>query len=197
MITYIAILRGINVSGQKIIKMVELRSCLQTLAIENIQTYIQSGNIVFNSKLTDTKLLEANIRNLILDNWGFDVPIIIRKLEELRKIKKENPFIKNHDIDLTKLAVTFLSEEPTKDLIEGFSTFKDPVDKFEFNTREIYLHCPNGFGRSKLTNNFFEQKLKVACSSRNWKTLNNLIEIGEEIKGKRDNFKSIIVPVTS
>ena len=187
MTTYIAILRGINVSGQKIIKMDKLREHLKQLDFENTQTYIQSGNIIFNSKLTDTRLLEANIRNLILDNWGFDVPVIIRELEELWKINKENPFIKNHDIDLTKLAVTFLSEEPTKGLIEGLSTFHDPVDKFETNAREIYLYCPNGFGRSKLTNNFFERKLKVTCSSRNWKTLNKLIEIGEKMKGKRDN----------
>ena len=177
--TYIAVLRGINVSGQKLIKMDKLRELLKQLDFENIQTYIQSGNIIFNSKLTDTRLLEANIRNLILKNWGFDVPVILRELDELRRIKKENPFIENHDIDLTKLAVTFLSEEPTKDLIERLSTFNDPVDKFKTNAKEIYLHCPNGFGRSKLTNNFFERKLKVSCSSRNWKTLNKLIEIGE------------------
>jgi uncharacterized protein (DUF1697 family) len=118
---------------------------------------------------------------LIFDKWGFNVPVVIRKQDELLRIKKDNPFIKNKDIDLTKFAVVFLSNKPNKELIEEISTLYDPHDKFEINNKEIYLHCPNGFGRSKLTINFFERKLNVKCTARNWKTLNKLIEIAEEV----------------
>jgi uncharacterized protein (DUF1697 family) len=183
--TYIAVLRGINVSGQKPIKMAELKEHLKQLDIENTLTYIQSGNIIFNSKLTDYELLASNIRKLIFDRWGFDVPVILRELDELLRIKKDNPFIKNADFDPTKIAVVFLSNQPNKELIEGISTFKYPHDKFKIIGKEIYLHYPNGFGRSKLTINFFERKLKVSCTSRNWKTLNKLIEIAEKVKGEQ------------
>ncbi|NOX46055.1 MAG: DUF1697 domain-containing protein [Chlorobi bacterium] len=181
--TYIAVLRGINVSGQKIIKMAELREHLQQLDIENTQTYIQSGNIIFNTKIDNPRSLETNIKNLIFEKWGFDVPVIVRELDDLRKIKTDNPFNKNQDIDPARLSVVFLSNEPDMELIMGLSAFRDPIDTFEIKGREIYLHCPNGFGRSKLTTNFFERKLKVICTARNLKTLNRLIEIGEKVKG--------------
>ena len=180
--TYIAVLRGINVSGQKRMNMAELRERLKQLDIQNTQTYIQSGNIIFNSNLTDTKQLEANIRNLILDNWGFDVPVILRELDTLLSIKKDNPFTKNNDIDQTKIAVMFLSNQPSDELIKAISKLKDPNDKFEIIGKNIYLHCPNGFGRTKFTINFFERKLKVTCTARNLKTLNKLIEIGRNVK---------------
>ena len=177
--TYIALLRGINVSGQKIIKMDELRESLKQLDFAKTQTYIQSGNIIFSCKKTDHLILETKISKLILENWDFEVPVIIRELEELIKIKNGNPFLKDEGIDTSKLHVTFLSNTPKKESINGLSNFKNPSEQFKIIEKEMYFYFPNGVGKSKLTNKLFERKLSVICTSRNWRTVNKLIEIGE------------------
>ena len=177
--TYIALLRGINVSGQKIIKMDRLRESLKQLDFAKTQTYIQSGNIIFSCEKTDHLILETKISKLILENWDFEVPVIVRELGELIKIKNGNPFLKDVGIDTSKLHVSFLSNTPKKESINGLSNFKSPSEQFIIIEKEMYFYFPNGVGKSKLTNKLLERKLSVTCTSRNWRTVNKLIEIGE------------------
>ncbi len=180
--TYISILRGINVSGQKKILMTDLKELFNKLAFKNVTTYIQSGNVVFQSdaKLSDVKFAEK-IEAAIFKKYGFKVPVIIRTKEELENIIYSNPFLKEININLEKLHVTFLSEKSDKTLIDLIKHFDYSPDKFYIIEKEVYLHIPGGYGETKLSNKFFENKLKVAATTRNWKTVNKLFEIAFSI----------------
>ena len=178
--TYIAILRGINVSGHKIIKMDALRGLFESLQFKKVKTYIQSGNVVFQDKSTDSEVLQARIAKKILDEFSFIVPVIVKSKDELASIVKNNPFISKEGTDIAKLHVTFLSAEPNKDDIKKNREGEYGPDEFIISGQTIYLHCPNTYGDTKLSNTFFEKKLKVTATTRNWKTVNELLKIATE-----------------
>jgi uncharacterized protein (DUF1697 family) len=175
--TYIALLRGINVSGQKMIKMEELKKVLAALKFFSIRTYIQSGNIIFETERTESAYLGKQISEKILKHFGFPVPVIIRTRPEFEIIYKNNPFlvIRNESID--NLYVTFFPEEPDKDHVKKIEEYMFLPDEFVVSGREVYLYCPNGYGRTKLSNLFFENKVKLAATTRNWKTIEMLLKI--------------------
>lgn len=178
---FISILRGINVSGHKKILMAELKALYENLKFREVKTYIQSGNIVFKS---DSKLfniqLAKKIEKEIFAKYNFEVPVIIRTKEELKNIIDQNPFIKEKNIDLKKLHVTFLSETPAKNKIEQIKEVNFSLDKFIIKEKEIYLHIPNSYGETKLSNKFFENKLKVTATTRNWNTVNKIFELASQ-----------------
>lgn len=178
--SYIAILRGINVSGKNKILMEDLRSLLSEMKLKDAKTYIQSGNIVFKSdgKLSNEKLA-AKIEAGIKKKFGFDVPVIVRSEAELKKAIAANPFIKNKKTNPERMHITFLSSAPDKALLKTLETFSSPPDEFHIDGKEIFLHCPVSYGETKLSNNFFEKKLKVTATTRNWKTVNTLLEMCE------------------
>ncbi len=175
--TYISILRGINVSGQKLIKMEALKKMYENLAFENVQTYIQSGNVIFLTKSKNTSELESIISSSIKIEFGFDVPVIVVSLDTLEKIKTNNPFIKDTDKDVAFLYVTFLAEVLTEFDEESIIEKKHSDEEIAFTTNAVYLYCPNGYGKTKLNNNFLEKKLKVQATTRNWKTVNELLKL--------------------
>lgn len=175
--TYIAILRGINVSGQKMIKMPELKLHLEEAGFRNVRTYIQSGNVLFEYKRADAGKIGSLIKKLIETKFGFDVPVIVKTVSELVEVMENNPFLKKRKEDIDKLHVTFLSEEPKKEQLDKFIPPANIPDEYIFSGKAIYLVCPNGYGQTKLTNNFFENKLKVTATTRNWKTVLKLAEM--------------------
>ncbi len=172
--TYIALLRGINVSGKKKIKMADLRGHLAELNFNNLQTYIQSGNIVFESELTDIRELEQAIHKKILEKYGFEVPVLIVKPDYLKTVLDKNPY-KTHETK--QLYYTFLAETPAPELVEKLKTYNYSPEETQLVERHIYFYSPLSYGRSKMNNNFFEKKLKVAATTRNWRTLNKLLEM--------------------
>lgn len=176
MITYISMLRGINVSGQKKIKMEELKKLYESLGFKNVQTYIQSGNVIFDFSDTNISKLINKIEQKIKKSFNFDVPVLIRTKNDLQKLIANNPFTKK---DSSKLYVTFLSDTPIKSPLDEITKIKDKSEEFIISGKEIYLFYPNGYGRSKLTNNYFERKLKLSATTRNWKTVNKLLELSE------------------
>ncbi len=176
--TYIAILRGINVSGHKIIKMAELREHLASLGFSNLTTYIQTGNIVFQSNSMENSVLEEKICNNIKDNYGFDVPVIVRSQEEWQNVVDRLPFNLDEN-DITRVAVTYLKEKPAQIPLEEINKFKAVNDQLVFEGKEVYLHIPDGFGKSKLTLDVLERKLKVSATTRNWKTTIKLLEMAK------------------
>ena len=180
--TYIAILRGVNVGAQKKVLMAELKEVLKKLKLQNIATYIQSGNIVFKSaeKLSNEDFA-AKIEKAIHKHFKFEVPVLVRNAAEWKKAIAANPFPKNKKIDLARVHVTFLSAEPAKALIDEIKKISYPPDEFVINGKEVYLHTPGGYGETKLSNSFFEKKLKVTATTRNWKTVNTLLEMAEAI----------------
>lgn len=174
---YISILRGINVSGQKKIKMKDLRKLYEDLNFKNIKTYIQSGNVIFEDQTTIHRELEERIEKKILQNFGFSIPVVVKDKDELIDVIKNNPFLNLKKEDTSKLHITFLSDEPEPSRVDKIKGGQYEPDEFTLSGKVIYLFCPNGYGRTKLSNNFFENKLKVVATTRNWKTLNELINI--------------------
>ena len=177
--TYIAMLRGINVSGQKMIKMEALRVALAELGLNNIRTYIQSGNIIFESPEKESGSLVKLIEAKILEKFGFQVPVIIRTPNEIKDAIATNPFLKTDSLDNAKLYLTFLAEIPGPDKIEKLNTFSYSPEEFILINKDVYLYCPSGYGNAKLNNNFFENKLKTKATTRNWQTVNKLLELSK------------------
>jgi uncharacterized protein (DUF1697 family) len=178
--TYIAILRGINVGAQKKVLMAELKEVLKKLKLQDVTTYIQSGNVVFKSaeKLSNEEFA-AKIEKAIAKHFKFEVPVLVRNAGEWKKAIAANPFPKNKKIDLAKVHVTFLSAVPEKSFVTELNKLSFGADEFHVNGKEVYLHTPGGYGETKLSNSFFEKKLKVTATTRNWRTVNTLMEMCE------------------
>lgn len=175
--TYIALLRGINVSGQKLIKMELLRTVLKELDYYNIRTYIQSGNIIFECNSDDIKILEQQITAHIEKHFGFLVPVVISTLGYLKSVVEKNPYSKYTLTDAAQPYVAFLSETPVKEGIESMKSFDFGGDQYSLNEKSMYLLYLNSAGNSKLNNTIIENKLKVKSTIRNWKTIHKLIEL--------------------
>ncbi len=180
MTVYVAILRGINVGGQKIIKMENLRTSFEALGFRQVRSYVQSGNIIFEASKRPTSSLSGKIREKILNDFGFSVPLILRTSAEMEKIVNDNPFLKENRIDHSKLHVTFLSEPPAKAALKKLDALAPISDRFRVGGREVYLSCPNGYGRTKLSNTALERLLSVEATTRNWKTVNTLAMMSSE-----------------
>ena len=178
--TYISILRGINVSGHKKIKMDALRNIYDALKFKSVRTYIQSGNVIFKTRETDCPVLEKKIARKIAEEYNFDVPIMVKDLEELTVVIKNNPFVNKRKEDVSKLHVTFLSQTPEQANIDKIKSGLFTPDEFLLSGKTVYLFCPDGYGRTKLTNTFFENKLKIVATTRNWKTVNELVKMSSE-----------------
>ena len=174
--TYISILRGINVSGQKMIKMDALCKMYASLNLANVQSYIQSGNVIFRSRGFNDTELETSIQQKIQEDFGFEVPLMVKDLKEFSHVVMNNPFLKIRK-GTEGLHVTFLSRAPDPENLNKIISASYAPDEFKVDGKIIYLHCPNGYGRTKLTNNFFESKLKVVATTRNWKTVNELLNM--------------------
>ncbi|MFV1977275.1 MAG: DUF1697 domain-containing protein [Candidatus Scalindua sp.] len=175
---YISILRGINVSGQKKIKMADLKSLYESSGFENVETYIQSGNVIFESSDKNTANLKKTIEDAIQKKYKFYVPVEIRTKLEFKNIIKNSPF---GSIDLekdgTKVLVTFLATKPAKNRITDVLKYVILPERLVIKGKEIYLYCPNGYGKSKLSNTFLEKKLGVKATTRNWKSVQKLYEL--------------------
>jgi uncharacterized protein (DUF1697 family) len=167
--TCIAMLRGINVSGQKKINMNDLKVLLEGLGLQQVSTYIQSGNVVFKYVPEEPATLARLIQTGIAEKYGFEVPVVIRTAAEIAETLSGSPYT-----DVDKLHVTFLSEAPAPALVDKIAALDFKPDAFTLAGREIYVYCPDGYGRTKITNTFFEAKLKITATTRNWRTVQEL-----------------------
>lgn len=177
---YISMLRGVNVGSHNRIKMERFRESCKALGFERIQTYIQSGNAVFRAERQSPLAVSQRIEERILADFGLSVPVLTRTSADMNKTIQGNPFLNKRGIDLTKLHVTFLSHVPAKAGLEKMAAVAPGPDAFHHCGEAIYLHCPNGYGETKLSNTFFEKTLSVSATTRNWKTVNKLYEMALE-----------------
>jgi uncharacterized protein (DUF1697 family) len=175
----IGILRGINVGGKRKILMSDLKLLCEELGLINITTYIQSGNLIFNSEKSNLEL-ENELEKAIAEKYGFDVLVIVLSKEELDNSIRNNPFT-NKEVDIQQLHLTFLKEKPSKENIEIALKFNYEPDKFIINNKDIYVFCNGKYHESKLSNNFFEKHLKVGATTRNWKTILQLSELSRKL----------------
>ncbi|MCD6010554.1 MAG: hypothetical protein K0Q79_416 [Flavipsychrobacter sp.] len=174
MIRYVAFLRGINVSGQKLIKMEALRQYFELPGFKNIVTYIQSGNVLFDSKETDADKLVVKIEKQLAKQLGYEVPVVIRSLDEIKDVIRKNPFQK--EMEERKLYVHFLSGAPDKALHSSLEAYKSAGEDYKIIGKEMYFLAP-GMGNSKLTNTLIERKLGVTTTARNWATINKVLTL--------------------
>jgi len=178
---YIALLRGINVAGHHKIKMAELKQLFVDLSYTNVITYIQSGNVIFQTKKLNSSKIENDIIKAIKAKFGYDLKVLVITKKELKTTFVSNPFLKKGTIDSTKLGITFLRNTPTLENIPQISALvSNSEDEFKIIEKTIYLHLPTGSAKTKLTNNLFERKLKTDATTRNWKTITKLVELSSQ-----------------
>jgi len=174
---YVSILRGINVSGKNKIKMNELADLYRSLKFSAVETYIQSGNVVFDASAGSNLKIASMIEKGITQAFGLEVPVIVRSKPEFRKIVAGNPFLSRAGIDHDFLHVTFLGSKPRREAVANFSPAGLGKDDFMLGASEVYLYCPGGYGKTRLSNTFLEKQLDVTATTRNWKTVNTLSEM--------------------
>ncbi|WP_223845476.1 DUF1697 domain-containing protein [Flavobacterium selenitireducens] len=174
---YIALLRGINVSGQKLIKMERLRESVATLGFEDVSTYIQSGNILFRYPETDVATLSRLISKAILSDFGFDVSVISIEAGELETAIAENPFSERTPENSPQPYVGFLSEIPSAEAVAALKESDFANDEFRVIGKRIYIWYGDSAGKTKLSNTVIERKLKVVSTARNWRTVHKLLEL--------------------
>jgi uncharacterized protein (DUF1697 family) len=168
----VALLRGVNVGGRTMIPMPSLKASLEDLGHEDVVTYIQSGNVVFKSRVKDPA---KEIEERIAEDFGVPVTVIVRTPAELRKIVKANPFAKVKEGK--KVNVVFLRETPPKSAAAGLSSDRSPGDELVLKGRDLYVHYANGQAKTKITNDWLEKTLGTRATSRNWNTVLKLVEL--------------------
>ena len=179
---FISLRRGINVSGQNLIKMAELAALFESLDFKDVKTFIQSGNVIFHADSGDSANLSQKIKNAILTAFGFDVTVIIRSLEEWKRVVKGNPFLAENPTDIGVLYVAFLSATPAPENLEWIESPGPAGEVVRPDGIHAYLYYPNGVGRSKWNNNFLEKKLGVSATMRNWRTVLRIFEMCQKSK---------------
>ena len=181
MTTYIALLRGINVTGHNKIKMTDLIQLFLDLGYLDVLTYIQSGNVLFKSEEQETSKIEQSIVKAIKNKFEYSVTVLVLVKNQIESIYNSNPFIeKIKNLDRTKLFTTFLNSAPNLEDISELNKLINSIDdEYKIIDNTIYLYCPNGYGKTKLNNNLVEKKLKVNATTRNWKTITKIFELSQ------------------
>jgi uncharacterized protein (DUF1697 family) len=179
--TYVALLRGINVSGHKLIKMTELKTLLENCGFNHVTTYIQSGNVVFSSDETDVVKLQTKAKEAILNTFGFDVDVQVIEATKFRQITEQHSFLKENEDQLKSIYYILLAENPNNDLVKELNKLEQSVEFFNITDEVIYCFYPNGYGNTKWHNVFFEKKLKVSCTTRNYNTMQKLVELSSQL----------------
>lgn len=172
-------LRGINVGG-KTMKMEKLRASFDALGFKDVRTYIQSGNVLFETAAKNPAGMIHRIEEKILSDSGLEVQVFVRTVAELADVVKRNPFPRDRAIEVTKLHVTFLQQDAPASAATALESLAIGAERFHVSGREIYLYCPNSYGTSKLANPFIERKLRVGATTRNWKSVNTLLAMCAE-----------------
>jgi uncharacterized protein (DUF1697 family) len=173
--TYTAFLRGVNV-GQNLLRMERLREVCSRIGMKNVRTYVQSGNVVFEAEGTAEKWAQALERKLAGET-RLPVTVLVRAAAEMKKVLGGNPFLKEKGIDTTRLAVVFLQQAPSKATLDQMRAVDIGNERFECAGREIYIHCPDGFAKTKLYS--LDKLLGQRTTTRNWNTVTKLCAMCE------------------
>lgn len=170
MATYVALLRGVNI-GQNVLKMERLRELCGQIGMKNVRTYVQSGNVVFEAEGNASKWEQA-LEKKLAGETRLPVTVLVRTATEIKKVLAGNPFANEKTVDAKRLAVVFLQEAPSKQALEKMRAVDIGNERFHCAGREIYIYCPDGFGRSKLY--LLDKVLGQRTTTRNWNTVAKL-----------------------
>ncbi len=180
MTRYVAFLRAINVAGQKLIKMQELARIFAAAGCKNIRTYIQSGNVIFDSKSTNSAALSKKIERTLQQVLGYEVTVMLRTLSEVEALVRRNPFKKIKTDEEVMLCVVFFSDQPKRTPILPLISIKENLELFEIKDGAAFVvsgrkqNGPSGF-----PNAFVEKELGVVGTTRNWNTVNKIVHLAE------------------
>jgi uncharacterized protein (DUF1697 family) len=180
MAIHIALLRGINIGPNKRMKMEKLRASCEGLGFDKVQTFIQSGNVVFQAAKLVSRAISKKLEDRILKDFGFPVDVISRTREEIGKIIQNNPWLKERGIDPARLHVAFLSDAPTAEAVKELESLTIKPDKVCVAGKEIYFYFPNGVSGSSLWKHPLDHVLAVPVTMRNWNTVNALYQMAVE-----------------
>jgi uncharacterized protein (DUF1697 family) len=174
--THVALLRGINVGGQHRVPMADLRDAFAAAGAREVRTYIQSGNVIFQAGAATAARIAAAGTTALAQRLGFELPVITRSRVELAAVAAGNPFLLA-GADPERLHVVFLATAPTAAAVAGLDPRRSPPDELAVRGREIYLRCPNGMARTKLTSDYFDTRLATTGTARSWRTVLALLEL--------------------
>jgi uncharacterized protein (DUF1697 family) len=179
----ISMLRGLNLGNHNRVKMDALRALYASLKLRDPQTYIQSGNVIFETQEQDLARLAKRIGNGVEQTFGFRCDVVVRTASELRSAIARNPFAARPGIDPSKLLVTFLASHPGPEARERLLGIKADPEELRIDGSELYTYYPNGIGRSKLQMAVIERALKISGTGRNWTSVTKLLEMAEKLEG--------------
>lgn len=169
--TYLALLRGINVGGKNLLPMADLRVLVGEAGGVDVRTYIQSGNVIFRATPDVARDLPARVGVAIAERFGLRVPVILRSADAVAAVVGGNPFLASDPaVAQQELHVVFLADTPENARATRLDPARSQPDQFRLCGRELYLRTPNGLGRSKLTNDYFDRTLATISTTRNWRT---------------------------
>jgi uncharacterized protein (DUF1697 family) len=173
----ISLLRGINVGGNKKIKMADLRELYKSLGFQNTKTVLQSGNAVFETDHTDMLGIKQALSEAIQTTFGFDVKIILRTPNQFKAIIADHPFTDQQINEPSKISIVYLDSIPDDNAVDDLRDSTTGREEIHINGQELYLFYPDGKGKSKLDNGRIERKLKVKATARNWNTTHKIINL--------------------
>jgi uncharacterized protein (DUF1697 family) len=167
---HVALLRGVNVGGKNRLPMQDLAAMFRAAGCDSVRTFIQSGNVVFSAEAALAARISTVIAKAIATRCGFTAPVVVRRAEEMARLARHNPYLEA-GADPKTLHVVFLLDTPAAARVATLDARRSPPDDFVVRGREIFLRCPNGVGRSKLTVAYFDSRLATTSTARNWNTV--------------------------
>lgn len=178
----VSLLRSVNLGAHNRVSMADLRELFESLKLRNPQTYIQSGNIVFQTAEKDQVRLASRIETGIQRRFGFQSKVILRTLAEMKNVVAKNPFAGRPEIEPNRLLVTFLARDPTSGAKEKVLKIKTDPEELKIEGREVYIYYPNGLARPKIPWTAIEKALDTPGTGRNWNTVMKLVEIAASMQ---------------
>jgi len=177
--TYVALLRGINVGGKNILPMKRLVAVLEGIGLKKVQTYIQSGNVVFQTRTNSSKKLSGDIGAAIGKSHGFVPPVLVLSIQEFRNAVVSNPFPDGEN-EPKSLHLFFMESSPVSPDLARLASLQSESERFQLDGTVFYLHAPEGIGRSKLAANV-EKALGVTGTGRNWRSVKAILSLALEV----------------
>lgn len=181
MFTHLALLRGINVSGHNMMKMEALKSMLESVGFQNVQTYIQSGNVFVDSDEENAASVGFKIKQEIFAAFGHEVPVVVVNQNDLKNCFKNNPYLKEKEVDTKKLYVAFLSNTLKSESINDLKISQFKPDEASIDGNKIFIKYAVGAGKTRLDQKYIEKKLNLTATIRNWNTVTQLLKMYEEL----------------
>ena len=174
--TYVVLLRGINVSGQKLIKMEFLRTLLQDHGYKNVRTYIQSGNIVLETS-QEIQALETELQSIFVHTFGYEIPMILFRRDVFETFPDKNPYPEETLTNTQKVYVTFLKETPSAKQIEQLYTYAGEGEQFTVMDTTVFVCCEKDGRKLKYSNHFMERLFKTKATTRNLATVQRIAQL--------------------